>query len=57
MTRCGNCRYGLVRDRCPVCAGKQIKGVSGFAKAPPLAPNAPVSPPLPLYYTPQKATV
>lgn len=51
--RCGKCRYGLVRDRCPMCAGRQIKGVARVVQSTPAqAPNAPVLPPLPLYYTP-----
>ena len=49
MSRCERCRYALISGRCPVCAGKQIKGVGPVEKA---TPNAPSLAPLPIYYTP-----
>lgn len=51
MTRCLRCAYALIRDRCPMCGGRCVKGVERFpAPTPNAAVDAPA--PLPLYWSP-----
>jgi hypothetical protein len=54
MTRCQRCQYALVRERCPVCAGRKPTGVPVIPRKPATVTEVAVSVTTrpPLYWSP-----
>ena len=53
MSRCPKCRYALVNERCPICAGRKIKGAPVAEGKKPEAFVVALPAPLPLYWSPR----
>jgi hypothetical protein len=54
MKKCVTCRYTLINDRCPICGGRQIKGVERERTVEAMTvPPRTTYDPLPLYWSPR----